>query len=116
VIGASTTSTPVFADITDDTAILLSGGERYRHIVERMLTSSAQCRLRAQLALHDEQSAAQTGTLTVKLNPQHEVMDVVTITEPTVNLAGQNARIHGIDTVIDMSSGTWLQHLQLRLP
>jgi hypothetical protein len=43
-------------------------------------------------------------------------MDVVTITEPTVNLAGQNARIHGIDTVIDMSSGTWLQHLHLQLP
>jgi hypothetical protein len=116
VIGQSATTTPAFADLTDDTAILLSGGERYRHIVDRNLTTAAQARIRAQRALRMEQEAASSGVLTVSLNPQHELMDVVTVTDSRVGLTAQTMRIHGIDWHIDMGSGEWLQHLHVQLP
>jgi hypothetical protein len=116
VIGQSSTTTPVFTDITDDSAILLSGGERYRHIVDRNLTTGAQARIRAGLALREEQQHAATGTLTVTLNPAHELLDVVTITDARLGLSGQHARIVGLDWLIDMGSGEWLQHLHIQLP
>ncbi len=116
VIGASSTTTPVFTDLTDNVAILVSGGERYRHIVDRNLTTSAQTLLRAQLALRDEQQQAQTGVLTVTLNPIHELLDVVTITDARANLSSQAARIVGIDWHVDMQSGEWLQYLHVQLP
>lgn len=116
VIGQSTTTTPVFADITDDTAILVSGGERYRHIVDRNLNTAAKARLRAQLALREEQQQAGTGTLTVSLNPTHELMDVVTVTDARIGLSAQHMRIIGLDWHIDMQSGEWLQHLHVQLP
>jgi hypothetical protein len=116
VIGQSATTTPAFADLTDDTAILLSGGQRYRHIVDRNLTTPAQARLRAQLAMHEEQQQAATGTVTVALNPAHELQDVVSITDARIGLSAQHARIVGIDWLVDMQSGEWLQHLHVALP
>ncbi|HEY8684259.1 MAG TPA: hypothetical protein VIO57_01500, partial [Chloroflexota bacterium] len=116
VIGQSATTTPAFADITDDTAILVSGGERYRHIVDRNLTTAAKARLRAQIALREEQRKASTGTITVSLNPAHELMDVVTVTDARVGLAAQPMRINGMDWHINMQSGEWLQHLHVELP
>lgn len=116
VIGQSATTTPAFSDLTDDTAILLSGGERYRHIIDRNLTTAAQTRLRAQLALREEQQQAGTGTITVSLHPAHELLDVVDITDARIGLAAQHARIVGLDWVIDLGSGEWLQHLRVQLP
>jgi hypothetical protein len=116
VIGQSSTTTPAFADVTDDTAILLSGGERYRHIVDRNLTTAAQARIRAQIALREEQRKASTGTITVSLNPAHELMDVVTVTDARVGLTSQPMRINGMDWHINMQSGEWLQHLHVELP
>ena len=116
VIGQSSTSTPAYSDLTDDTGILLSGGERYRHIVDRNLTTSAQARIRAQRALRMEQEASSTGTITVSLNPGHELLDVVTVTDARISLSGQRMRIHGIDWHIDMQTGEWLQHLHTQLP
>jgi hypothetical protein len=116
VIGQSAGTTPAFADLTDDTAILVSGGERYRHIVDRNLTTAAQARLRAGLALREEQRQASTGVLTVSLNPAHELLDVVTATDSRVGLAAQLMRITGLDWHIDMQSGAWLQHLHVQLP
>jgi prophage tail gpP-like protein len=116
VIGSTGTTSVVFAEVVDATGIASSGVVRYRHVVERMLDTSARCAIKAGLLLRDEQAASARGTLTVQINPQHEVLDVITITDSRAGMNNQSARIHAIDTVIDWADGRWVQHLQLQKP
>lgn len=116
VIGSTGSTGIVFAEAADNGALTGSGMVRYRHVVERMLDTSARCAIKAGLLLRDEQAASYRGTVTVPLNPQHELMDVITITDSRVGLSNQSARIHAIDTEIHWHDGTWLQHLALQKP
>jgi hypothetical protein len=116
VVGGSATTTNVFADAFDSANLLSSGALRYRHIVDRMVDTAAKSQLKANLALRDDQTQAQTGALTVRLNPQVEVMDVVSLTDSRLALSGQHARISTIATQIDFNTGLFLQHLSLELP
>ena len=116
VVGASTSTTNVFAEVQDRANLLASGAHRYEVIVDRLCDTSAKCLLKAQLALHDDQSHASSGAATVTINPQLELGDVVTITDSRVGLTNQRARINRIITSIDFSSGQWQQQLGLELP
>jgi hypothetical protein len=116
VVGAPSGTTNVFAEAIDQANVHASGAHRYRHIVDRMLDTSAKCLLKAQLALRDDQTQAQTGTVTVSINPRHELMDVVDITDARANLGAKKARINEIRTMIDWQSGEWQQQLGLELP
>jgi hypothetical protein len=116
VVGASAGSANVFAEAIDTANLLTSGAHRYRHIVDRLCDSSAKCLLKAQLALRDDQTRSQSGALTVSLNPMHELLDVIVLTDARVGLNAQHARIHAISTSIDWANGAWTQELTLRLP
>jgi hypothetical protein len=116
VVGAAPSTTNVFADAFDQQNLLTSGAVRYRHIVDRLCDTSAKCQIKANLALRDDQTQAQTGALTTRLNPQLEVLDVISLTDARLGLSSQNARINSIDTTIDFEHGQWLQHLSLELP
>lgn len=116
VVGASPGSTNLFAEAIDSTNLAASGAHRFRQIVDRMIGSSVQAQLKANLALRDEQTRSQSGTLTVSLNPQLELLDVISITDDRIGLASQHARIMAILTTIDFDNGEWIQHLDLELP
>lgn len=116
VVGASTSSTNIFAEAVDTANVQVSGVHRYQHVIERMATTSAQCLLKAQPILRDDQTQQQTGALTVTINPQLEIGDVITISEPRVGLNNQRARINRIDTQIEWTHGQWSQRLTLELP
>ncbi|MGH2443734.1 MAG: hypothetical protein ACRDFX_11320 [Chloroflexota bacterium] len=116
VVGSSSTSSNIFAEVQDAANLAASGAHRYQHVVERMCDTAAKCLLAAQLALRDDQTQSQTGSLTVSINPQHEVLDVITITDARVGLASQRARIRSIQTLVDWQHGVWEQRLGLELP
>lgn len=110
------TYTNVFADAVDQANLSAAGVHRYQHIVDRLLDTSAKCQLKANLTLRDDQTQSQTASLTVTLNPQHELADVITINEPRLGLADQKARIDGITTSINWQTGQFFQQLSLTLP
>jgi hypothetical protein len=116
VVGQATSPTatqPVFCDTFDPTNILAEGRERFRNIVDRQLDTSAKCALRGQLALREEQMNASHGELIVTINPQHELFDVVTISDASLALSAQPARIHAIDWHAQPNTGTWEMRLEL---
>lgn len=116
VIGAPTGNTVAFAEAIDSGQLSATGRERYRHIVERLLTTSAQCQIKAALAMREEQARSVTGSLTVALNPGLQLLDVVTITDSRVGLLNQGARIDEIHWHLDMNTGAYYQQLALTLP
>jgi hypothetical protein len=116
VVGAASGSTNVFAEAVDSANMLLSGAHRYRHIVDRMCDTAAKCSLKGALALRDDQTRAESGSLTVALNPTHEILDVITLTDPRLGLSNQPARITAITTQIDFTAGLYQQQLTLQLP
>jgi hypothetical protein len=116
VVGSTTGGVNVFAEVTDQANIAATGAHRLRQIVDRLLDTPARCYLKGQLALRDEQTSATTAQLTVTLNPQLEVMDVITLSDARIAAANQPLRIHAIRTQIDFHSGTWLQHLTCHKP
>jgi hypothetical protein len=116
VVGATTGTTNVFAEVTDQPNIAATGAHRLRHIVDRLLDTAAKCRLKAQLALRDEQTSATTAQLTVTVNPQLEVMDVISHTDARIGTAAASLRIHDIHTQIDFHQGLWAQHLTCQKP
>jgi len=116
VIGAPTGNTVAFAEAIDTAQLTATGRERYRHIVERLLTTSAQCQIKAGLAMHEEQTRATTGSLSVALNPGLELLDVLSLTDARVGLTNQVARIEELHWHIDMNNGAYYQQLALVLP
>lgn len=116
VAGQSTSSTatqPAFCDTFDNANILAEGRERFRNIVDRQLTTGAQCKIRGGLALREEQMNATHGQLIVTINPQHELFDVITMSDTSIGLTNQAMRIHGIEWHVDPEKGSWEQRLQL---
>jgi hypothetical protein len=116
VIGAPSGTTNLFAETIDSANLHASGAHRYRHIVDRMLDTNIKCQLKGTLALRDDQTQAQTGTATVSINPKHELMDVIDITDSRAVNGAQHCRINEIRTQIDWQTGQWDQQLGLELP
>jgi len=116
VIGAPTGNTVAFAEAIDTAQLTATGRERYRHIVERLLTSSAQCQIKAGLAMREEQTHSTTGSLSVALNPGLQLLDVLTITDARVGLTNQLARVEEMHWHVDMNTGAYYQQLGLTLP
>lgn len=54
--------------------------------------------------------------LTVTVNPQLEVMDVIDITDARLALVNKKYRVEAIDTHVDWQAGTWQQALTLANP
>lgn len=116
VTGASSTEIPVWAEVTDAADILLRGVERYRNVVDRILTTSAQCVIRAQQELRAEQRTRVHASLTVAINPAHELADVIAGTDSGCGMSGESYRISAMQWLIDLTTGEWEQHLQLEAP
>lgn len=116
VIGAPTGNTVAFAEAVDTAQLTATGRERYRHIVERLLTTSAQCQIKASLVMREEQAHSTTGSVAVALNPGLQLLDVLTITDARVGLASQRARVEEIHWHVDMNTGAYYQQLALTLP
>jgi prophage tail gpP-like protein len=116
VIGASSSTDPVWAEVTDAADILLRGAERYRIVVDRILTTSAQCLLRAQQELRAEGRTKVHAALTVALNPQHQLGDVVTVTDSGCGLSSTALRISGMQWIAEPASQAWEHHLTLEAP
>jgi hypothetical protein len=108
---------PVFAEAVDGTNLADVAAERYGHVVDRELDTSAKCLIRAGLELRAEQRTAVSGQIITLPNPAHERNDVITLTEADLGLAGGYPlgafRIIELQTEMNLDSGTWLQHIHL---
>jgi hypothetical protein len=116
VVGSTTGGANNFAEAQDISNMASSGQHRYQHIVDRMLDSSAKCQIKANLALRSAQTEGTTGSLTVTVNPQLEVLDPITITDTRTGYSATKMRIMAIDTIFDFHTGVWEQRLELNLP
>lgn len=108
-----TTFDPAWSEATDGADIALTGQERFRNVVDRLLTTSEQCAIRAGLELRAEQRTRTHAQLTVALNPAHQVGDVIDATDTGCGMAGTHYRISGISWIARLASGEWEQHLTL---
>mgnify|MGYP001332726217 CR=1 FL=1 len=88
------------------------GLERYRHVVDRMLSSNTQAQLRAANELLLEQRKLRGGELHVPLNPGLEVLDVVTVIDAATS-TNQTYRCHGVEANADVLRGEFEMHLTL---
>ncbi|HZU13371.1 MAG TPA: hypothetical protein VFB58_11075 [Chloroflexota bacterium] len=113
VVGAATSTGSVWSEAVDQTNLLAVGQERYMIEVERLLDTSAKCAIRAGIALRGIQRDAQFGTLAVSLNPQHELCDVITVSDAANGVSAQPVRIAGIRWLTDARQGDWYQELTL---
>lgn len=104
-------SATVFADWFDQPNLNATGRYRFKQIADRMLTTSAQCLLRAQLDLAQEQRDALYAELAVALNPAHQLLDVISVTDPDIGLTPPNLRITSIDWLISLETGAFEQRL-----
>jgi len=113
VMGQGSGTAQVYADVVDAANLLLVGKERFRQEVERMLDTSAKCRIKASLILRDEQVGAVAAQMAVPMNPAHELTDVVTVTDSAVGLTNVMLRIGGIDLEVHPEAATWMHTLHL---
>ncbi|MGH2449285.1 MAG: hypothetical protein ACRDFS_11880, partial [Chloroflexota bacterium] len=105
-----TPAPPPFAISVDNADLAASGRPITRIIVDRLLTSSPQCALRAGLALAEEQRNAYAAEIATPINPIHEIGDVIAYSSDRLGI-NQLARIVALDWAITPESGTWLQHV-----
>jgi hypothetical protein len=116
VTGASSATTPVWAEVTDAADILARGTERYRNVVDRVLTTSAQCAIRAAQELRAEQRTRVHAQLLVALNPAHQLADVVTATDAGCGMSGTAYRISEMVWQAEPATQTWQHTLTLEAP
>jgi hypothetical protein len=106
-------SSAAWSEVQDDLQILAAGVIVPRLIVDRLISTAAAAKIRAQQALRQEQILAAHAQLTLTINPQLELADVLSVTDSRVGLAATHLRINSIDTVVDWQSGAWAQHVDL---
>src|SRR5206468_11179808 len=111
VTGSTADTTTAWSETTDPANILLVGSERYKLIVDRMLDTSAKCLLRAQQELRLIQRNATHAEAIVAPNPQHELSDVITLTDAGIGVTSQPLRIAAITTTLSMRNTDWQQRL-----
>jgi hypothetical protein len=98
---------PAFAEAWDYADIQRVGEERYLHVVDRLLTTSAHCQLRADLELRYAQRAGLGGRLQVPLNPALQVLDVVTVSDAGLPADGATVRIEALTWTVDMETSAF---------
>jgi hypothetical protein len=114
-IGALTTSgtPPAFADSFDFDRIQAHGETVHHRAADRLLSSSAQAAIRAGLEIRRAQRSAVDGWARLPLNPSHQPLDVITITDESLTTT---ARISSIEWSIDMNAGAFEQLARLEAP
>jgi prophage tail gpP-like protein len=114
VSGSSTAGAPTpFAEAIDTANLSVIGRERYRNVVDRILDTAAKCQIRASLELRQEQRDAVHGQLICALNPQHELLDVISITDAAIGASNLQLRIESISWAADFETGVYEQQLHL---
>ncbi|MGI8825268.1 MAG: hypothetical protein ACR2JC_06455 [Chloroflexota bacterium] len=116
VVGVDANGAAVFVQATDSAAALTVGRERYRHVVERQLDTAVRCAIRAGIELRDEQMAAYAASLLVAINPQHELGDVVTFSDPGLTgaaIATGAGRITHFVMLVEPDKGFFEQTLEM---
>jgi hypothetical protein len=98
---------PPFADVVDGPNIAWTGSERHRVVTDRLLDSAAKCAMKAALILLAEQREANAGEILAAMNPAHELMDIVQMTDAASGLDHQPMRIAGLDLLIEPQTGAW---------
>jgi hypothetical protein len=104
------------AEVHDDDHAHQVGLELLRHHVDPKLTSTAQCLLKAQFLLAQEQRAGEIREVVVPLNPGLQLLDVVTVNDyapPTGSGQGGNARILETSARYDAQEATYQHTLHL---
>ncbi|MDE3076457.1 MAG: hypothetical protein KGJ86_13630, partial [Chloroflexota bacterium] len=101
------------AESWDFQAAAVTGEERYRHVVDRQLTTAAECQLRATLELQIEQRKAGSGILDVPLHPGLELFDVISASDAAAGLSNQPYRIQAIRTVMNVLKADYDMRLEL---
>ena len=84
-----------------------TGTLHYNHIADRLLTTPAQCQIRADLELRRAQRSALAGTVRIPLNPGHQVLDPITTVDETHGSV--TSRIHRLTWIADMTTGEFDQ-------
>lgn len=107
VTGTTSGGQAVFADVVDSADLQSYGRQKLVLVVEKMCDTAAKCSLRANQELRDAKAARTSAQLTVPLNPAHELMDVITITDSALAITSQTLRIHAMTWHIDTETGTW---------
>jgi hypothetical protein len=108
VTGHTSPGTPApFAEATDYADIQDTGAVHYNLVADRLLTTPAQCQIRADLELRKAQRAALAGTVRVPLNPGHQVLDPITTVDETHGSV--TSRIHSLTWIADMITGEFDQ-------
>ncbi len=110
-LGALTT-----AEAYDDPNITVVGIERMLHHTDQKLTTTAQCSLKAQFLLAEEQRAQVGHVVTVPLNPALQLIDVVTLTDsnpPTGSGQSGTVRIIGTKATYDPQKADYDMSLTL---
>jgi len=108
VIGANPASVvgtpPPFAYVVDGTSLNTFNVERMRVVVDKLLTSAAQCKVRAAQVLAEEQRHAVACEIVGPINPIHELGDVITY-------GGSQYRIRSQQWAIELHTATWTHTL-----
>ena len=91
------------AEASDIADVQEAGGVHYRHVTDRLLTSAAQCQIRADLEMRAAQRSGVAGEATFPLNPGHQVMDVISAAVESGGLT--TTRIRVLTWIADMVTG-----------
>ena len=97
----------------DFAAAAQCGVERCLQVLDRQLTTAAQCQLRATLELQAEQRKASGGVLDVPLHPGVELFDVLAATDAAAGLASQPYRVQGLRSVLNVLRADYELRLEL---
>ena len=99
VVASTPGSAPATANIGeawDFVGMNAVGEERYRGVLDRMLTTVAQAGKRAALDLQKYQRAGVAGSLVVPGNPLLEIWDVLSVTDSRVSSSAAVVRIRDL--------------------
>jgi hypothetical protein len=112
VTGHTSPGSPApFAEATDYANIQDAGTVHYKLVADRLLTTPAQCQIRADLELRKARRAAMAGTVRIPLNPGHQVLDPITTVDETHGSV--TSRIHSLTWVADMITGEFHQFAEI---
>jgi hypothetical protein len=116
VTGSTSNLNTTWSEAIDTANLLLTGDERVKLMVDRMLDTSAKCRIKAAQELRVVQREAVHGTLAVAINPQHELGDVITFSDAAFDLASTAMRINAMVWTYRAEEATFDQLLHLEAP
>ncbi|WP_201363436.1 hypothetical protein [Dictyobacter formicarum] len=110
--GGGTAMALTTAEVYDDQQMQWSGQEGLIQHVDQKLLTVAQCASKAAFLLAQEQRAQLQHQIQIPLNPAHQLLDVITISDPSIAVSG-NVRIVQSSSVYEPQQATYSTTLEL---